>query len=534
MNATSPNKSAGLSATATAMLEARGLDADLCERIGLTSGSDRAGSEWIAFPFERNGVRVNRKFRSVEGKRFRQDPGGEQILWRYDCIADVGLADQPLIITEGELDCVAAIQAGFWRTVAFAAGAPAGAHDDQDLRASSRYTSIRDTILDGVGEIIIAVDADTAGVALRTDLTALLRPARCKFVTYPSACKDLGDVLREYGAEKVREVLEGARWVNVAGVYLPSELPPLSPLTVWRPRIFSPIDDLIPICPGHVSVWTGLAGDGKSTLVNACMWSLADHYGLRIAAAPFESTPQREYLEDLVAFRCGRAIGDPFEPATSEDIAAARDWEEKHIVFLNADGYAKPGQSEWIDATLEWFAQAAETAVRRFGCRIVVLDPWSQIDHEQNSHEREDQYVRRSLKGFKRLARELDIHVAIVAHPAKPKRNADGGYPVPEGYDISGAAHWKNAPDLGVTAYRDPPKIEDPNNEGEMIPDPKSTRVLVKVWKVKFHRAMNRPGEVYASLNPRTGRYSSPEHWEGMTHAKRWTLPALAMKGEDD
>lgn len=532
MSAAESNNGASLSSTAQAFLETRGLDAALCERLGLTSGKDRSGSEWIAFPFERNGVRVNRKFRSVEGKEFKQDKGGEQILWRLDCLADVGLADQPLIITEGEFDAVAAIQAGYWRTVAFAAGAPPeGANEEQDLRASARYVSVQGGELKGVREIILAVDADARGIQLRSDLVALLGAARCKFVTYPNGCKDLNDVLREYGADEVRKVIDGARWVNVAGVFLPSELPELPPLKVWRPDVFAPIDCLIPICPGHLSVWTGLAGDGKSTLVNAVMWTLAEKYGLRIAAAPFESTPQREYFQDLVAYRSQRAVGDAFDPATDEDVAEARAFWDKHIVFLNPDGYDENG--ELIDATIEWFLEAADTAVQRYGCRVIVLDPWSQIDHETNSHEREDQYVRRVLKGCKRFARERDVHIAIVAHPAKPRRNSDGSYPVPEGYDISGAAHWKNAPDLGVTVYRDPPLIEDENNPGEMIPDPKSTRVLVKAWKVKSHRMMNPTGEIYASFHKRTGRYSSAEHWEGTTQTKRWPEPQQGRRDHE-
>lgn len=516
----------GILPAAQKFLATRGLDADLCERLGLVSGPDQSGCEWIAFPFERNGVRVNRKFRSVDGKRFKQDKGGEQILWRFDCIADAGLADEPLIITEGELDAISAIQAGYWRTVAFAQGAPQSENPEQDLRASPRYASIWGAdCLPGVKEIIIAVDGDGPGIQLRSDLVALLGAARCKFVTYPEGCKDLNDVLRERGEEGVREVLQGARWVNVAGVFLPDDLPEVPALRVWRPEVFAPVDALIPICPGHLSVWTGLAGDGKSTLVNAVMWTLAERYGLRIAAAPFEATPQREYFQDLVAYRAQRPIGDDRNPATDEDIEEARAFWRKHIVFLNSDGYDDKGQL--INATIEWFLEAADTAVQRHGCRIIVLDPWSQIDHEPNSFEREDQYVRRVLKGCKRFARERDVHFAIVAHPAKPKRNADGTYPIPEGYDISGAAHWKNAPDLGVTVYRDPPMIEDENNPGVMIPDPRSTRVLVKAWKVKSHRMMNPTGEVYASFNKRTGRYSSAEHWEERTFQRRFDEPKI-------
>jgi twinkle protein len=99
-------------------------------------------------------------------------------------------------------------------------------------------------------------------------------------LSIPPGCKDLNDVLRESGEEGVRKVISEARWVNVAGVFLPDELPELPPLRVWRPDVFAPIDALIPICPGHLSVWTGLAGDGKSTLVNAVMWTLAEKYGL--------------------------------------------------------------------------------------------------------------------------------------------------------------------------------------------------------------------------------------------------------------
>lgn len=514
-----------LSKAAIAFLENRGLDADLCENLGLTSGLDRDGFSWLMIPYERNGVRVNRKFRRIDEKQFKQDKGGEQILWRVVCVTDDALKDEPLIITEGEFDAIASIQAGYWRTVSMPGGAPAEPLSEEELRSSARFACIRETSFETCGAVILAVDGDGPGTALRTALAALIGPAKCKFVTFPPACKDLNDVLREHGVEGVKRVIDGARWMNIAGVFLPSELPPLAPLKVWRPQVFAPIDNLIAICPGHVSVWTGLAGDGKSTLVNAAMWTVAERYGLRIAAAPFESTPQREYFEDLVAFRSGRAIGDRHDPATDEDIEETRAWSERHIVFLHADGHAEPGKSGWIDATIEWFISAAEAAVRRYGCSIIVLDPWSQIDHEPNSFEREDQYVRRVLKGFKQFAREFDVHVAIVAHPAKPKRGPDGTYPVPEGYDISGAAHWKNAPDLGMTVYRDPPMIDDPENPGESIPDPNSTRVLIKAWKVKFHRTMNRPGECYARLDARTGRYFSAEHWEERTFKRKFPQP---------
>lgn len=508
---TDQNSALGIGRDARTFLEARGLDPDLCERLGVVSRPARDGlHDVLVFPFEKSGQIVNRKFRHCGRKEFSQDKGGEQIFWRRDVLDDAALNDQPLVITEGEFDCIAAIQAGFWRSVSVPSGAPAKAGES---RGGAKYAFLEEAraSLEEVDNIIIAADADGPGAALLSDLSALLGPARCRFVRYPEGCKDLNDVLRAHGVEGVQSCIEEARWVRVAGVYRLSDLPPVPPLTVWRADVLDVIDKIIPICPGHISVWTGIAGHGKSTLLNAVIWSIAEREGIQIAHGTFESTPQREYLQDLISFRTGLPFDDP--KLTESKVQEVERWADEHIVFLNGDGYCAPTRSEWIDTTLDWFMDAATTAVVRHGCRIVVLDPWSQIDHEQEAGEREDQYIRRSLKRLKQFARNFDVHVAIIAHPAKPKRDANGQYQMPEGYEISGAAHWYNFTDLGVTVHRAPPLIEDPET-GNLVPKANSSRVLIRVWKVKFHRVMNKPGDVFAQLDCANGRYLPAEHWE--------------------
>jgi twinkle protein len=514
MTATSAQSkpNAELSQKAATFLEARGLDVELALRLGLTSRAGRDGADWLVIPYERNGVKVNEKARRIDQKQWFQTKGGEQVFWRLDAISDPGLTNYPLLITEGEFDALAAIQAGHWRTVSVPSGAPSSAQGE-DARSSAKYSFLeasRDA-LEPIREIIIAADADGPGAALLNDLTSMLGPARCKFVSYHDDCKDLNDVLLKHGEDAVRACINGARWVRVAGVYKLSDLPPLPPLMVWRPQLLDCIDKLIPICPGHVSVWTGIAGHGKSTLLNAVMWSISDTHNVRIAHGTFEATPQREYLKAAIAFHAGDPIGS--REHTPEAIKEGRQWVEDHIIFLNADGYAGPQNEEWIDATLDWFLQAAQTAVVRHGCRIVILDPWSQLDHEPDRNEREDLYIRRALKRFKMFARSFDCHVAIVAHPAKPKRDpSTGSYQMPEGYDISGSAHWYNAADVGVTVHRSPEMIE--GDDDEFIPDPRSQRVLIRVWKIKVHSEMGKPGDAYANVDFRTGRYMSASSWE--------------------
>lgn len=501
-----------LSASARAWLQARALDPDLCERLGIASRLARDGkSDVIVFPFERDGAVESLKFRTTVTKDFIHKGGGK-LFWRHDVIADEGLADQPLVITEGEFDAVAAIQAGHWRTVSFSAGAPQKPTEGD--KTDGKYVCIEAARagLDACTEIILAVDGDAAGTALLSDLTTRLGPARCKFLTYPQGCKDLNDVLMVQGVEGVRACIEGARWVRARGVFKLSELPPLPPLKVWKPDLhkLSGLDDLLTICPGQVSIWTGYAGDGKSTLLNACTWSIAQKEDFGLCVGTFEATPQREYLNDAICFLTGR----PLDQVGDAERERATQWVEDHTVFLNGDGYGKPGTEEWVDQTFDWFLEGARTAIVRHGCRIVILDPWSQIDHDFDSREREDLYVRRTLKRAKMFARAFDVHFAIVAHPKNPVRNRDHTYDVPDGYSVSGGAHWKNAPDFGVTAYRDPPLVPDPDDLEKFMPDPHSTRTLVRVWKKKNHRLMGKPGDCHVQLDCNTGRYFSAETHE--------------------
>jgi len=533
MNETQNKEPTSLSKSGAAFLEARGLDPELCEKLGLTSGPGRDGREWLTIPYERNGVRVNRKFRQIESKKFIQDKGGEQILWRLDCLSDEGLNDQPIIITEGELDAVAAIQAGYWRSVSVPGGAPSEAMRGE-ARSSGKYAPVASAIplMESCKRIVIASDNDAPGTAMLADLCMLLGAARCQFVRYPVGCKDLNDVLREHGEAGVRDCIDNAKWVRVAGVHKLDDLPPLPPMEMWWPEVHQPINDLIPIGAGQVSAWTGIPGHGKSSLLNAIVWSLARRDGINIAHGTFESTPQRDYLDDAT----GWLNGSPAWRCNPDQRADARAFVNKHITFLMADGYLGPGVEEFFDASLEWFFEAARTAVVRDNCRIVVLDPWSQIDHAIGITESETRYIQRSIRRAKTFARTFDVHVAIVAHPTKMRRLDDGEYAMPEGYEISGSAHWFNGVDLGVTSHRAPPLIAetDEKNEttGDWIPDPRSNRVLIRVWKKKNHRIMGKPGDAYASFDSDTNRYSAAEHWEERTPVKRYAQPT--NRGDDD
>src|SRR4029077_13466908 len=68
----------------------------------------------VVFPFLERGVVVNEKYRAP-GKKFWQRAGGRRTFWNSDALDDPALeaGHQALVITEGEIDALTAIECGF-------------------------------------------------------------------------------------------------------------------------------------------------------------------------------------------------------------------------------------------------------------------------------------------------------------------------------------------------------------------------------------------------------------------------------------
>ena len=119
----------------------RGLDPELAVKFGIETCD--GNPNLIEIPYILGSEVVNRKFRSLDGEKiFRQDKHGTKCFWNFNVITDSSLTDEPLLICEGELDAIAAIQAGFPRVVSVPDGAPAEAIGDDDRGA--KYSYVRD------------------------------------------------------------------------------------------------------------------------------------------------------------------------------------------------------------------------------------------------------------------------------------------------------------------------------------------------------------------------------------------------------
>lgn len=449
-------------------LMGRGLDPEVAARYGLKESNGR-----IEIPYLRDGIIRNRKFRGLSEKTFSQD-GGAQFLWNIDVLSDESLASEPIIITEGEFDALAAIQSGYLRTVSVPNGAPA-----QRDTASLKYLDEVEEILRKETVIILAVDDDEAGSNLLHDLSIRLGKSRCKWLKYPKGCKDLGDALRLFGVRGVQATIQRASYVSVRGLYAMSELPPVPPRRIFSVGIPG-FDKYMRLRLGDFSVVTGTPGHGKTTFVNDILCRILTNYrGLKVAIASFEQSPQSDHRRNLRTWHAGKLEVRMSE----EEIAAADAFIDEKFVFIVPD--------DDDDVTLDWVLERAATAAIRHGVKIVVLDPWNEMDHERPKDMSLTEYTGFAIKQFKKFARKYQVHLMVVAHPAKMHRSKDGKYPIPTLYDISDSAHWYNKPDYGFVVHRD--------TDG-------SSSVIIA--KSRYQDQLGELGIIDVAFSRETGRFS--------------------------
>jgi twinkle protein len=418
-------------------LTSRGIDPETAIRFGIFSRDDA-----LVFPYIDRGEGVNEKVRRPN-KQFHQIAGGKKTFWNADILDDVALQDAArakLIITEGEMDALTAIECGFPFAVSVPDGAPATPTESD---RKYEYVIANWDRLDKVAAIILATDGDAPGGYLRNELARRLGPERCWSVTYPQGAKDLNEVLQKFGVAEVARVLNEAKPYPVKGLYKLSDYPDLPPFPTYSTG-WPGVDEHFKITPGTLTVVTGIPSHGKSTVITAMALNAADRHNWSILLSSFELPPVPYHRDVIRQYRSGK----PAKYMDAPEKAKADAWADEHIVFLAEDPEEGDG-----DFTLENLIDKAEIAVVRHGIRIWVLDPWNQIEHLKRPDETETDYTAKALRMLRRFARRFDVAVFLVAHPMKMATKGEAAKP-PTLYDIAGSAHFYNNPDFGLTIWR--------------------------------------------------------------------------------
>lgn len=458
-------------------IEARGIAPELAEKFGLRTVS-REGKNWLAVPYLEGEEPINHKYRLTSAKDHRMDTGAPLALWNANVLTarEVTSGQAPVVITEGEWDALAAIQAGHRFTVSVPNGAPSS--ETADLDSAKRYDWVdrHAAELAQVKRFVLATDDDEAGRYLRADLVALLGADRCSFLEYPFPSKDLNEVLVDHGEHVVTECIEAARPFPIQGLYKLSDIPERGKVRSY-PNPVAPLAEVLPIVPGTLTVLTGFANMGKSTLMDTITAGVLRHY-FPVCVAAFETEVKPILQTDLACAMIGCAKHELDKHPDKANALGCME-ERLHIITQLVEEDDEMDFDRFLDLCLQ--------AVKR-GAKMIVLDPWNEVEHKRAKDENETDYTGRMLRAARRFAKMHDVAFWIVAHPSKPHQGFKGK---PGLYDISGSANWANKPDYGLTYHR---------------PDPKENFATITVTKVR-KGFPGRKGEVSVTFDHRDSRF---------------------------
>jgi twinkle protein len=427
--------------------EQRGISLETAVQFGIYTGKslkvgDRSevvpdvGGNILVFPFFEHGSVVSEKYRGP-GKRFWQREGGKRTFYNSDILDDPALADgsAALTITEGEPDMLTAIECGFPYAVSVPDGAPAVPKNEdpeqlapidpnKEGEGKFEFLFVNRDRLKRIKRFIIAVDDDRPGKRLAAELVRRLSASRCLFVTYPSEpvvptdkieewpdgkrpCKDLNEVRTYFGPEAVAEVLNSAKPYPVSGLYRLREFPDLPPIKTYSTG-WSILDrHFLPFLGGLVFI-LGIPGHGKSIFIANLLNNLSEQLGWRAAIFSPEE-PTVPAMRDK--FRKIRLRRSPYE-LDREEIRKVDDWINDRFLFIASDPLGNDEEELYLD----WILDRATDAVMRDGIRILVIDPWNEVEQSRQRNETQTEYIGRSLRALNRFRRQhLQRHTTPTA-----------------------------------------------------------------------------------------------------------------------
>ena len=217
---------------------------------------------WIQFPFYKDGEVVNVKSRTAD-KKFRQEKNAEKCFYRFDHMKGM----ETIIITEGEMDALSLVQAGFTNVVSVPDGATAPNSNPSDRKFS--YLISAEEHLMNAEKVILCTDSDGAGKHLRDELSRRIGREKCCRVNYPDDCKDMNEVLVKHGEERILDIVSGAYPYPIEGVVTIEDVADDAIDLFNKPEHLGlstgwiDLDDHYRISHSEVSVVTGVTNMGK-------------------------------------------------------------------------------------------------------------------------------------------------------------------------------------------------------------------------------------------------------------------------------
>ncbi len=321
----------------------------------------------------------------------------------------------PLLICEGEIDCLAAIESGFTNAVSV----PLGANNYGWIEENYDWLELFDNI-------IICADNDEAGVKMQKECVYRLGSWRTKFIDIPHmhinqdgtkvAMKDLNHVLYYEGKDAVLQLIHNAKDSPVESVMDFSDINnvDLDEIDGVRFGIKGLDRKLMRLFYGTFTILTGVNGSGKSSFLSQLICNaIDDNKNAFLYSGELPNFQSKNWINYILAGQRHVREYQTSDGATyykvSPEIQKELNDYYKGKLFIYKDGY---------DHKVDTILKAMEDTTRKYGCKLHVIDNLTAVNleaNEQNKYQKQEEFVSRLIE----FAKQYNVAVLLVVHPHK-------------------------------------------------------------------------------------------------------------------
>lgn len=400
-------------------------------------------TDTICFSYFREKELINIKYRAAN-KDFKLSKDAELIFYNLDSIQDKDY----VIITEGEIDCMTVSQCLNYKqpVISVPNGAAKGTQNLEYLDNCWQYFS-------KINQVVLFTDNDHCGIMLRDELARRIGIEKCFKVNYPPDCKDANDILLKHGKLALLDCLKNVSEFPIEGIITMTEM--YEDVCDYYNHGYpagvkvgiNEFDDHLSFMAGQMTIITGIPSSGKSEFLDHLIVLAAKNQNIDCGICSFENQPSSLHVTKLMEKYIGKSFGyrhNPYSRLNLDEFNNGIIFVNEHFHFININE---------VDVTIDGILAKAIELVKKKGIRFLVIDPWNYVEHKLMQSQSETQYISESLSKLKGFALRYGVHIFLVAHPFKLKKE-NGRYEVPTLYSISGSAHFFNKTDNGITVYR--------------------------------------------------------------------------------
>ena len=321
----------------------------------------------------------------------------------------------PLLICEGEPDCLSAIEAGFTNAVSVPLG-------------STNFHWIEENwdFLEQFDSIIICSDNDEAGLKMQKECIYRLGSWRTKVVEVPQlyvdtttnqrySVNDLNEVLYYFGKEKVMEIILDAKHSPVPGVVdfadiEDIDLDALDGIPTGLPNLDR---YLMKLFYGTLNIVTGINGSGKSSFLNQVICQCLDRgENAYLFSGELPNFQAKNWLNFIFAGQRNvkecQYNDSTFYKVTPEAKKAISEFYRGRL-YIRQDGESNKAAD---------LLKSMEDSVRKYGTKLLILDNLTAINLESNDSNKYDKQAD-FIMDLIAFAVKFNVVVILVVHPHK-------------------------------------------------------------------------------------------------------------------